>query len=385
MRSSGKLPRAATCLAILILGTAWTSAAQAGETRGFLVSWFYTAQYFDEKGRDCPKGLNPTSTEIYRRELTRMGKSAQEIEEYNGRIYDLQKLPQNAPLTTMRGVRDGKPANVYIDPESTSDPNLFTVEGPYGYGFNLDGKEKPADFTDPDTGEKGVDNQLYRVQGCIRPLRPLSATEHAQTPGTYWNLALDTMQAVLIEVSGIDDAQNDDDVTVGFYHAQERTLRDSSGKPMADMTYRVDPNPRWTNTLRGKIKNGVITTEIKDVTLGGDPIVMPEFQFIQARLRLQINADGSLKGMLGGYHKWFPIYWLYGSGGWVIESQNSQDLPGYYYALKKMADADPDPVTGQNTSISLAYQIDAVPAFVVHEPVEIGAATPPSTQRAENR
>lgn len=372
---------AAVCLSGLIPGSIWTPAAQASETRGFLVSWFHTAQYFDEKGRDCPKGLNPAAPDIYRRELTRMGKPKQEIEEYVARVYDLQKIGQNAPLTTMRGVRDGKPANVYTYPMSTVDPNLFTVEGPYGYGFNLDGKEKPTDFTDPDTGEKGVDNQLYRVTGCIRALKPLSATEHPQTPASYWSFALDTMQAVLIEISGIDDMQNDDDVTVGFYHAQERTLRDSSGQPMADMTYQVDPNPRWYNVLHGKIRNGVLTTEIKDVTLGGEPIVMPEFQFTKARLRLQINADGSLKGLLGGYHKWFPIYWLYGSGGWVIESQNSTDLPGYYYALKKMADADPDPVTGENTSISLAYQIDAVPAFVIHDAVDVATSTP----RAQNR
>ena len=41
------------------------------------------------------------------------------------------------------------------------------------------------------------------------------------------------------------------------------------------------------------------------------------------------------------------------------------DVPGLYWALRRLADADPDPVTGQNRRISVAWQFTAVPAFVV--------------------
>jgi hypothetical protein len=40
-------------------------------------------------------------------------------------------------------------------------------------------------------------------------------------------------------------------------------------------------------------------------------------------------------------------------------------MPGIYYLFKKFADADPDPITGQNASISATYYMQAVPAFVV--------------------
>jgi len=41
------------------------------------------------------------------------------------------------------------------------------------------------------------------------------------------------------------------------------------------------------------------------------------------------------------------------------------DIPGIYHLLKKSADADPDPRTGQNASISASYYLESVPAFVL--------------------
>ena len=43
------------------------------------------------------------------------------------------------------------------------------------------------------------------------------------------------------------------------------------------------------------------------------------------------------------------------------------DLIGVFYDLTRFADAEPDPLTGENTAISAAYFIEAVPAFHVDE------------------
>ena len=83
-------------------------------------------------------------------------------------------------------------------------------------------------------------------------------------------------------------------------------------------------------------------------------------------VRLQIAEDGSLRGFVGGYHAWFPFYWQYGSEGWGVDATNNIDLPGFYYALKNAADADPDPKTGENRMISSTWLLEAVPAFVTH-------------------
>jgi hypothetical protein len=358
----------ACALATLFCGVAaFGSSASASETKGFLISWFHTAQYYDDKGRDCPKGINPGPEQYYRRELASIGKSQAEIDDYISKFLDLSHMGDNTPTVQMRGRVNGKPTDVYANPTSVKDPNIYVVEGPYGYGFNMDGKDKPGDFVDPDTKEKGVDNQLYRVTGCIQEIRPHAANEYAPLPTSYWSVVVEVMPAMLLEVSGIDNDQNDDDVTVAIYRGQERAQRDSNGGMLSGLSFRVDPNPRWHNIMHGRIKNGVIYTDQKDLEIATDPFVMPEMKFKNARLRLAIDKDGNLSGKLGAYHKWYPFYWVYGVGTWGVEATNNIDLPGLYYALKKNADADPDPKTGENQSLSLAYQIDGVPAFVVHD------------------
>jgi hypothetical protein len=96
-----------------------------------------------------------------------------------------------------------------------------------------------------------------------------------------------------------------------------------------------------------------------------DPFLIPEYRWTHARLKLKLNGDGTLKGVLGGYHDWNALYWAYASSGWVDEAAVSLDIPAYWYSLKRNADADPDPKTGENRSISTAFDIEAVPAFVM--------------------
>jgi hypothetical protein len=44
---------------------------------------------------------------------------------------------------------------------------------------------------------------------------------------------------------------------------------------------------------------------------------------------------------------------------------NGSDAIGLYHAIKKMADADPDPKTGQNRSISTTFRMEALPAYLL--------------------
>ncbi|MBD25187.1 MAG: hypothetical protein CMG46_09295 [Candidatus Marinimicrobia bacterium] len=341
--------------------------ANASETKGFLVSWFDISQFYDTEGRNCPHGINPGPEEYYIRELKRIGTPQEEIDHYIDNFLDLSQAGEIAPMVQMRGRIDGKPVDVYANPTSVPDPNIFLVEGPHSYGFNLDGKESTGGFIDPETGEKGIDNQIFKAVGCTQEIRQHAPDEYPPLTISYWGVVVEVMPALLIEISGIDDPVNDDDVTVSIIRGQERPVRDSSGGLLAGMSFSVDPNPKWHNVLKGQIRDGVITTTPTNINIATDPFVMPEHNFTDARLRLKIQEDGTLDGKLGGYHKWFPFYWKYGVGTWGVEATNNIDLPGFYYALRKLADAYPDPETGENTSISVAFQIDAVPAFVIRE------------------
>ena len=340
--------------------------AHAAKTLGFVVSWFNVAEYADPQGRDCPHGVNDGPQVYYRKELKQAGLPQAEIDKYINEFLDLSKFATTIPVAQMRGRINGKPADVYANPESEPDPNIKLVEGPMGYGFNLDGKVKPGDFTDPETGEKGVKNQLYRVIGCINELKTHTLTDRPPLQLNYWNVLYEQMPAWLVEISGVEDTQNSPDVTVTITRAFEAPTKDSGGNVETNLTFTSDPNPRWHNVLHGRIKDGVLTTDNADVNMLGDPFWIQEFHFKDARLRIQIAKDGSLRGFLGGYHPWFPFYWQYGAEGWGVDATNNVDLPGFYYALKKSSDGYPDPKTGQNTMISSAWLIEAVPAFVAH-------------------
>lgn len=344
---------AASAAAALLL--AQTAAA---ENRGYVVDWFHVATAYTEA--NCPQGLNPLSDDFYKHELKRLGYP-------NGEIESLMKDFPNGPyipITTNRGRVDGKPVNIYANPWTAPDPNLKNVKGTAAYGFNLDGKDGPNDFIDPETKERGVDNQMFRAVGCINNFA-VNPPNQPIYPFAQWDLTRDSAPAWVIQINGIDDARNDNDVTVVFDKSVDVIQRDANGNAVADMTMRVDPNSRSHTVVKAKIKGGMLVSDTFNMQFESDPMLMPMFDFKNARLRFKLKEDGGLEGILGGYHAWWPIYWSYAQGGWVVEHSAGINIHGVYYALKKMADADPDPKTGENRAISTAWRITAVPSIVL--------------------
>ncbi len=360
---SAYLRRGALALTIVMLAA---GGARAAETRSFVVNFFYDANFSDGK-TDCPKGLNMSAIDFYRRELAMAGHSHEEIEAALKDFPGEGGLKQPwVPLVAHRG--NGKD-NVYAHPETMADPGLVEVGGRYAYGFNLDGKgaASPGGFEEPDTHEAGVDNQLYRTMGCIRSYRGLPPPGRPDLPETNWDILRDVMPAWLITVSAEGSLSKDGPVTVTFDRALERITRDVSGNTaQADMTYQIDPDPRSHNVLKGVLKGGVVTvSEPTDFNMALDPYLQPEVRLAKTHLRLTLNPDGSVRGLIGGYQRWATIYYGKAASGHIREYAGSVDLPALYYALKRNADYDPDPVTGENRQISCAYMIEAVPAFAV--------------------
>ena len=97
-----------------------------------------------------------------------------------------------------------------------------------------------------------------------------------------------------------------------------------------------------------------------------DPGYTRDLELLDAQIKLNINEDGSLRGYVGGYRPWRPVYdgWVYARGP-VIESLTWVELPSVYYALKREADYSPAGCNGERTHISYALRVDALPAYVV--------------------
>lgn len=340
----------------------WTAPAQA-ESRQYAISWFAQATYSNDK--DCSRGVHPEIEELYLRYASLLGVSKSQIAQWRQKLLKGDDVRDLGELVSNRGRIDGKPVNPYTHPAAVVDLNMPGLDGKYAFGFDLDGKgaDDPDGFEDPETHERGVDHQLYRALGCTRAFRG-----SLESRPTYWAWAWgqlkDSQPAWVITVSG-QDLSKDGPVTVAIDRALEYLRSNSDGTPRFDMAYRIDPDPRSHNVFRGELKDGVVTlTEHGNLRLLQNPLVEPEFKLSNIHLRLSLKSDRTARGFMGGYQPWHPIYWGIAGVGAGGEQQVTGDIPGFYHLMKRYADADPDPATGQNRAISATYYIEAIPAFV---------------------
>ncbi len=263
------------------------------------------------------------------------------------------------------------------------DTPFIEAGGKIAIGLDLDGKTKPTDFTSPD-GRPGIDNQMFRVIGCIMNYRDNASvvnSEHMFAMGYNFN-------RLMIEITDVDGLVNDDDVTVTTYRGRDLVMQDAKGGYQAGGTERIDM--RWggkdfVHHTKGKIVNGVLTTEPMDI------FVPQQVAFSSAAASLWHGAKFELKltpdkaeGLIGGYANVESFYRRFNRAwGTHFSSYGQQVQPAYYRALKRLADGFPDPETGENTGISGAYSVKMVQVRVIHPGKEIADAPLSSRQFAD--
>ncbi len=348
--------------------------AQGNETRGYVISMVHTATYVD--AQTCPQGTNGLPPDILLRRVIGAGYSEEEAyriltggnggrDDDGNRVGEARTLGGGGAGGGVQGWNglDFNPANI---PGSLPDPNAISAQGRFALGLNLDGEIGPDSWEHPETGQQGIDNQMWRVLGCWdvynvnKPVLPYNES-------IVWDTAIDAMPAWLVSVSG-ENLSQDGEVTVTFDRALNILLRDAYGSVMTGATFAVDTNPRSHNVFAGHIEDRVLTIEPGDFFMQGESQFYSHLEFTGTQLRLEMDADGSMRGHIGGYQPWRDYYHFLSVRG---ETDGMVDLPGVFYAMKRFADASPDPTTGENTAISSAYFIEAVPAFHVNAAGEL--------------
>jgi hypothetical protein len=265
--------------------------------------------------------------------------------------------------------------DVCQNPTAVKAPPLLKVEGKLSYGMNLDGTTdgsatsktcKHEKFTGVD-GTPAVDNQMYRLLGCIYGFRSYGQYEANENENRKSN----GKGMTLIEVTGVDDPRNDDDVQVSFYRAVDQYTLDGSGQFTPFASYRIDNaggKVRYGSTVKGKIKNGVLTTQPGNVNLPfyGNYTYMNQL-IKDMRMVLEIDPDGTkAKGMIAGYYGVEQLMFYIGGLG-PIHSTGIADCPSIYAAAWELADGYPDPKTGRCSDLSSAFNFSAVAAFIIHQ------------------
>jgi hypothetical protein len=271
-------------------------------------------------------------------------------------------------------------ANICSNPDMFTRPAMPTVKSRYGWGLDLDGDAgQPADtcahdnFQSP-TGERGIDNQEYRVMGCTPEARGPDGQAGEVGRGTLqFHQSGEWTQVLLLR--GVDSLARDDDVEVIYANTPDRPVLDSKGEFLPGGSFVVsDKAPRYRNALRGKIRDGVLTTEPADIKLAqtwGQSAARDlrggrsKFDYRRGRLRLRFQADGSLIGMMGGYRPVFDLIIAPALGGIGSATIAGIDCAQQLQTARQLADGLRDPKTGKCTAVSSAMQIRAIPAFVV--------------------
>ncbi len=243
--------------------------------------------------------------------------------------------------------------------------------GTIAYGLNLDGKVDPDDFTSPE-GEKGVDNQLHRAIGCIGNFRGTAGTLYQFTSKYLQQFVYDR---VVIEITDVDSLVNDDDVTLTSYRGSEDLMTDATGNgffPGGTQTVDKRWGKSFIHTFKGKIVGGTLITEPGDFTFpstaGFEDTSIHEMRAVRFRLAL---TPERAQGLWAGYVDVEAFHLMHNKARSThLLSYGQQSSISLYKALRRLADAYPDPKTGENTAISSAIVAKFVQVHLRHPPQE---------------
>ena len=255
--------------------------------------------------------------------------------------------------------------------------------GKVALGLNLDGKTKPSDFTSPE-GEPGIDNQLFRVIGCLGNYRSGGSLLNEET-NSFKRAKIDRM---LIELTDVDSLVNDDDVTLTTYRGLDELLYDAQGKHQPGGTQRLEL--LWGKPLirkaKGKIVDGVLITEPVDFIMPADTRGGANYEDVRAaRFKLKLTPQ-TADGLIGGY---FDVETFYNGRNRNYSTQHRsygrQAEQSVYKVPRKYADAYPDSKSGENTAISGAFAVKMTQVFVLHSEKEIASNASAPQQFANRR
>ena len=344
--------------AVLATGAGADGTAPPGNTIAYVITNLSWALQSTPDMAECPRGLNDGVREQFKLLFP-------EVDGGKRKFVDTQ---------LRRQIESYHPT---VAPDALP---FLEGEGPVAPGLDLDGVEGPEDFTGPD-GARGIDNQMHRVLGCIANYRapdgPIRFFEDEMILRENYN-------RVILQLTGVDSLVDDPEVAVLIFRGRDKVLVDAGGlKALPGGTQRIDT--RWGNRYirrtRGRIESGVLTTEPVDLRYPWDAFYMPTDQFMWgAQYRLALTPDAA-EGLMAGYTD-IETWYLHMLRNWSAhyQSYGKSSGPSIYKAMRRLADARPDPATGANRAISSALdakftRVRVVP-FTEADLAAIAAAKP---------
>lgn len=238
------------------------------------------------------------------------------------------------------------------------------IENGVVWGFDLDGLTSTNqdyqgcyknDLVDP-LGNTGIDNAFSALIPALESTEAVALESLVQQSINVGNLLM------LIEITGVQDVQNDDCVNVHFYRGTGTPLVGTDGLLLDGQSFYKDLDLPYSGIEGMSIIDGVLVASPLDITLPVD--VLDEhlnFEMFNGGIYMNISPDGYMHGFFGGA---LPIQTIVD-----ITQLPDVNLPDAVVGLvASAADLYPN-ADGTCDAISLAFQYEAIPAhFVLESP-----------------
>lgn len=339
------------------------AAAAEDKVRGFVFTqWAYDIPREDPG--ECPEGFNITDEDFFSEEYASVREEVSRRYNAGDREGALELLPEDACR----------------DPGVMPDPGHILFEGSASVdGINLDGVDSTLagagqcaheDFVSVN-GEAGVDNQYWRLMGCVKGMRPDGLFDRLfDTKSTI----LENGYSTLLEIKLVSGTETNGKVEARLFTSAGPVTKDANDNVVPDMSQIVHEDRMFHSAaFPGQIKDGVFTAGPVDAKLKFKVQAIDNYYYFRdLRIRAEMLPDGGMKGVLAGYwdiENAFDFLTEVYIGpvhlGRAAANNIGYQCAGVYHALPRVADGHPDPQTGACTSMSTVIQFAAIPAFII--------------------
>jgi hypothetical protein len=341
-----------------------TKAAE-GQMMGFVFSqWEYDIPRADPG--ECPEGMNITDEDFFSEEYEAVREEVAQRWESGDREGALELLPEDSCK----------------NPHAWPDPGHILFEGSASVaGLDLDGKNSTGavgeqcahnDFVGAN-GEKGIDNQHWRLMGCVKGYRPDGLFDRLFDTD---NSILENGYSTLLELKLIEGTIQNGKVEARLFTSNGPVTKDANSNVVRDMSQLIHEDPMYhSEPFPGEIKDGVLSAGPVDAKLKFKvQAIDNHYYFRDLRIQANILPDGSIDGILAGYWDIANVFDFLTEVyigpihlGRAAANNIGYMCSGVYHALPKVADGHPDPETGKCTSMSTVIKFAAVPAFIIKD------------------
>lgn len=231
------------------------------------------------------------------------------------------------------------------------------------WGFNLDEHISDdndwegcshEDLVDP-VGNEGIDNAFSGL------IPALEATEASAVEDLIQDSVNNGELLLMVKLTGIDDFDNDDCVSLEFARADGSPIMGTDGEMLDGQSFGRSEFPPYAYVEQTTITDGVVDVR-------GVPLFLPlqvldvelEFDMPEGAVRLEVSEDGIMTGVFGGGVANSDILR-------IVEEGDLGDIRELITTLVTgAADLKPDD-EGICQELSVAFQFETTPAFFYGE------------------